>query len=72
MSDSKPKPHYTVQVIVTQTVPPHKSESGSGYQRETTIVEREVVELAKFTNRSEDLEALLSDAKQHIDLVRTL
>ncbi|AXH47360.1 hypothetical protein SEA_EDEN_65 [Microbacterium phage Eden] len=57
---------YTISLFISKKTPERKEKVG--YDERTFPAE--TVELARVELRGSDLEALLSDTKEHIDLVR--
>ncbi|UGL61880.1 hypothetical protein SEA_FRANKLIN22_67 [Microbacterium phage Franklin22] len=65
-AETRPPVGYTISLFVSKTTPEHTVKEG--YENRT--FPRDTVELARVELRGSDLEALLSDSKEHIDLIR--
>ena len=62
-----PKPEYTISLFISEKVKAHSVKEG---QYDTREFPGKTRELARVELRGEDLAAMLSDTKEHIDLVR--
>ena len=70
MATDKRPAGYTISLFVSKTTPEHTETTSSGYAAQTSTVPRDTVELARIELRGTDLEAMLSDTKEHVDLIR--
>ena len=68
MATAAPKPGYVVSLFVSKTTPEFKEKDGY----DTRTFPEHTIELARVVLSGEDLEGLLSDAKESADLVGTL
>ncbi|UGL62030.1 hypothetical protein SEA_SKYLORD_63 [Microbacterium phage Skylord] len=65
--EGNPEVGYTISLFVSRKQDAHTVKDGS---YDTRSFPAETKELARIELRGADLEALLSDAKEHVDLIR--
>lgn len=65
--EGNPKPSYTISLFVSKVQDAHSVKDG---QYDTRTFPKDTRELARIELRGEDLEAMLSDVKEHVGLIR--